>query len=296
MMDLSIIICTHNNSRLLEQAIKSLDVQMNDLNTGQEIIVVDNNSKDDTAEVVKKYEDKKLKYVFERKIGLSNARNTGIKNSSGKIIAFLDDDVLVDKAWVENLLKYFDDPKAMCVGGRILPWWECSPPTWLLQGDYFYMLALLDLGEKPIQLYKPTLWGANISFRREVFSKHGNFNTKLGRKGKKLLGGEETELLNKLISAGDKILYAPDAIVRHFVQSKRMKRRYLIKYAYYNGIEEGMIKKYSYKRLFCKVPLYFYKQIIITLMDFVKSKGRFDTLLNVFFRIGNAVGFRHRLA
>jgi glycosyltransferase involved in cell wall biosynthesis len=93
-----------------------------------ECILVDNNSDDSTRSVfeeVEKHYESKIRYVFEEKRGLSHARNRGIKEARGEIIAFTDDDVIVDKYWIQNIGKAFKEYDVACVGGST-PVWEIS--------------------------------------------------------------------------------------------------------------------------------------------------------------------------
>jgi glycosyltransferase involved in cell wall biosynthesis len=95
-----------------------------------EVILVDNNSDDDTRLVFEEFEkhyESKIRYIFEEKRGISHARNRGIKAARGEIIAFTDDDVIVDNYWIQNIEKAFKEHNDVaCVGGKILPVWEIS--------------------------------------------------------------------------------------------------------------------------------------------------------------------------
>ena len=208
-----------------------------------EIIVVDNNSNDDTHSVFEQIEHlykSPIKYIFEKKTGLSHARNRGIREAKGNVIAFTDDDVLVDRNWVMSLHNaYKQHDGVACVGGKILPVWETPKPDWLKPGLYPYF-ALLDYGDSFIYLDKPDVWGANISFASAMFHKYGLFDTNLGRRPGKLYTCEETEFLYRLQKAGEKILYSPASIVHHVIPSHRMTKKYLRKWAFDQGEFEGI--------------------------------------------------------
>ncbi len=121
-MDISVIICTFNRSSHLRNVLKSLSEQVVDEKLIWEIVVVDNNSKDDTFEVIKSFHNSSyipVRYVKEQKQGLSHARNRGIQESLGKYVAFTDDDAVVDKRWVSSLYETFQKYKCDCVGGKI---------------------------------------------------------------------------------------------------------------------------------------------------------------------------------
>lgn len=294
-MELTIAICTYNRCELLRQTLESLLIAYVPDNNQIELIIVDNNSKDSTLEVTQNFILKSpfyTQYIFEKNQGLSFARNTAVRNASGDIIAFIDDDVIVDRYFIANLIKYYRDYKVSCIGGKILPNWECEPPKWLTDGSYYYILALIDHGNKAIYLTKPHLWGANISFRKEIFTEYGLFNTTIGRKKKNLLGGEETELLNKLLKANRKILYAPDVMVRHFVQKERMTRKYFMRYYYFYGLSEAHNKKIKVNRSLLNIPLYLYKNFFIEFYYYIRDLMPFKRLLTICHLTGFAMGCR----
>jgi len=261
-MELSVIICTYNRAKLLRSSIETAVESLLKLQKkSYELLVIDNRSSDETALVVREFQEKFwfIKYIFEPNQGLSYARNRGIKQSRGDVIAFVDDDVKVHPNWALNLVKYFKDPEVMCVGGRILPWWEKTPPKWLTR-EYWSPIALLDHGDEPKIMNNTHLWGANLAFRKNVFQRYGFFDVNLGRKGKYLLSGEETELLKKLVFHGEKVIYAPDVIVYHFVSKERLKRYYFLKWRFYSGVTKSYFEKPLYKRFFWGIPLFYYRK------------------------------------
>jgi glycosyltransferase involved in cell wall biosynthesis len=106
MMNASVIICTYNRSGSLERTLASLArMELRD-SADWELLVVDNNSKDDTRVVVDGFtraSGVNCRYIFEKEQGLSHARNRGIREAKGEIIAFTDDDVLLDRHWLKNI-------------------------------------------------------------------------------------------------------------------------------------------------------------------------------------------------
>ena len=117
-LTISVIIVTYNREGMLTEALSSLTMQ---LRMPDEVIVVDNNSTDNTREVVKEFTSKlNIRYFFEGIQGTSRARNTGIKNASGDIIVFLDDDCIAQNEWLYYLERPFlRDPSIGIVGGEI---------------------------------------------------------------------------------------------------------------------------------------------------------------------------------
>lgn len=221
---ISVIVCTYRNPELLTKTLDSLSRQT--LNQDLfEIIVVDNNSQDSTPNVVSRY--RSARYIQEQKQGLSFARNTGIQQSKGQIVAFIDDDAEASPGWLEALLNVYDNnPQVWAVGGKVLPIWDADKPQWLNE-SYHRALSLLDWGDIP----KPLQWperiiGANCSFRKDVFSTIGFFNTNLGRISDVLLASEDIEIQERIHSLNHQVYYAPEAIVYHHVPASRMTREH----------------------------------------------------------------------
>lgn len=240
--DISVVICTFNRSESLKRTLESVCTLKVPGGLAWELIVVDNNSSDNTKAVVEEFaagSGLPVIYAFEEKKGLSHARNCGITVAKGEIIAFTDDDVVVDAHWLGNIHAAFRDPAAACVGGKILPLWEKTPPGWLTSDLYNY-LALLDLGNEPLQMSTPNLWGANFAVRAGMFEKYGNFNTDIGRTRTKLYAGEETEVIRRLIEKKEGVYYFPGMLVHHCISGNRMNKAYFRKWEYDQGELRGM--------------------------------------------------------
>ena len=134
--DISVIICTYNRAEMLRETLESwLPVQ--NVGPDVELIIVDNNSTDHTQQVVESFRPacpSQLRYVCETNVGLSYARNRGIKEASANIVVFVDDDVYFDKDWLNALLKAFNDnPEISCVGGKSIPKFEVDKPDWITE-------------------------------------------------------------------------------------------------------------------------------------------------------------------
>ncbi|MBI4341882.1 MAG: glycosyltransferase family 2 protein [Candidatus Omnitrophica bacterium] len=240
----SVIVCTYNRCESLRDILKAL--QQQELRDGAtiDIIVVDNNSTDRTPEAILEIARGgrwPLRYVFEPQQGLSRARNRGIREASGEIIAFTDDDVMPDPAWVQQLAAVMETQRADAAGGRILPRWLASPPAWLLQSRYqkelWDALALLDGGPEVAVADGGSLniiYGANMAFRKAVFAEVGVFRTDLGQ-GARLPRGEDTDMVGRLLKAGKRVVYTPHAVVHHMVGPERMRRGYFCRWKFHSG-------------------------------------------------------------
>ncbi|UCF44277.1 MAG: glycosyltransferase, partial [Planctomycetota bacterium] len=167
------------------------------------------------------------RYILEETLGLSYARNTGVRAARGDIIAFIDDDAEASPGWLEALLEIYDSiPEAWAVGGKVLPIWDAAKPEWLTE-RYYRSLSLVEWGQSARPLHWPErIIGTNCSFRRRVFTEIGLFDTSLGRLGSALLGEEDREIQQRIHGLGHLVYYTPRAIVHHHVPASRMTREY----------------------------------------------------------------------
>ena len=242
----SVIVCTYNRCALMREAILSLLEQDIDKNS-YEIIVVDNNSTDDTKHVVEeisKGEMPVLKYIREDRQGLSYARNRGAREASGEIVAYIDDDAIAEKGWLKGLLDvYRNFPDAGIVGGRIDPVWLHEKPSWITK-NMEVAYTILNYGNEIKEISFPkTPFGANLSVKRDVFLSLGGFSTQLGRKAASLISNEELYLCYLVEQNDKKLYYTPNAVVHHKVFPERLNRRFLFKRAYAQGISNILLER-----------------------------------------------------
>jgi glycosyltransferase involved in cell wall biosynthesis len=221
----SVILCTFNRARQLRPAVEHLLAQSPNV-PPFEVVVVDNNSTDDTRGVVEACRgdsNDRLRYVFEPRQGLSYARNTGIREAQADIVAFTDDDVRVASGWVEAIVRAFEAHSGVeCLGGRTLPLWPAPPPAWLTPLHWVGPLALQDYGAQPfiVDARRPlSLAGANIAIRKAVFARVGPFSADYPR-------SEDTEFLIRFWLSGAQALYVPDMLVHADVQPERLTKAY----------------------------------------------------------------------
>lgn len=228
----SVIICTYNRSALLAESLRAV-VRQDFSQARYEIVVVDNNSTDDTrtlTELIAKASPVRIKYVPEMRQGLSFARNTGIDHAEGEIVCFVDDDIDAETGWLKGIVAAFDDPRVACAGGPIRPVWPFTKPLWISKDWEGYLtVSEFDSARRSGEFSWPNYpWGANIAFRRSVFEKVGRFPTELGRTGKSLLSNEEVNLCKRIEAAGLKIRFAPDAVIHHKIPAERLTKSWFL--------------------------------------------------------------------
>ena len=238
-VDLTVVVCTHNRPRDLRRCLDGLA----DLEERVEVIVVDSASEPDCRKAVESARLRWVRYVREQEPGLSRARNRGIAEASGRIIAFLDDDAAPRSDWARRIVEAFDANSAIgCVGGACVARFEVDGgrPSWL--SDRLLQFAgITRFGETPREARSSAEWpfGANIAFRADALRVGGPFAEELGRHGRTLLSGEEFGLVADLRSAGWVIWLEPRAIVDHTVHRERCDSRYYWRRLWWAGVSRA---------------------------------------------------------
>jgi glucosyl-dolichyl phosphate glucuronosyltransferase len=241
----SVVICTNNRSAHLKKAIHSVLKQ--DISSSKyEIIVVDNASSDDTAEAVECFESEKtIRYVYEKQLGLCNARNTGWQCARGRYVAYLDDDAIANPGWLSAIENAFIiEPDAGVVGGRVEPIWKGNRPLWL-SDDIAVSLTIIDWSESSRIITDVRLqWlvGSNIAVPAAVLSEIGGFHPRLDRIGSLMLSGGDVFLQKQIIGRGYKCFYYPDMAVKHLVPISRLNKRWFVRRYYWQGVSDAIMQ------------------------------------------------------
>src|ERR1043165_10051728 len=205
MMHLEVVVPTYNLADLLPVCLRSLLAAAipDGLTVG--ITVVDNNSADDTREVVESWKDRfngRLSYVFEQMQGRSAALNAGIVASDSDLVGFIDDDEEIDATWYQTIHDAFTTYDVDFIGGPYIPNWEQEPPAWL-PPDHEGVIGLVDAGSEIIpynEHYPGILMGGNAVIRRAAIEKVGLYLTSLGRTGERLLAREDEHMYRRLLA------------------------------------------------------------------------------------------------
>jgi glycosyltransferase involved in cell wall biosynthesis len=236
---ISIIICTFSKADLLRNTLLSLE-KLLDIDQA-EVIVVDNNSLDETAEVVLECMHKlkgvvNIRYVFESRQGLSVARNTGVDAARAPIIAFLDDDALPYISWLPNIRNAFKRyPDAAAIGGPIHPDFETTRPEWLIK-QLEMSFTIVNLGNHERE-YSRTNYplGANMAIRSEAL-RNVRFPETPKFQWSSLLFKEEAWLFKLLRKKRMKLYYIPGMRVRHYIPEDRLQREWIKRRYYDQGV------------------------------------------------------------
>jgi len=241
-MTITVILCTYNRCESLAIALASVSASVLPDSIEWEVLVADNNSTDRTREVIELFCHRypgRFRYLFVGQQGKSYALNSAIRESRGEVLAFMDDDVTVDPAWLQNLTVSLDNGEWAGAGGRILPAWPCAPPSWLPQKEWLGMapLVMFDLGEEAGPLHNAP-FGTNMAFRRTMFEKYGTFRTDLGPRPKSEIRNEDTEFGSRLLAAGERIRYEPAAVVHHAVPQNRLQKKFFLAWWFDKGRAE----------------------------------------------------------
>ena len=244
---INIIVCTYNREKMLSNALKSLAEQETDGMFEYDIFVVDDNSTDNTPDVVSHFadfSDVAVTYVKGSGEGIAKARNRGIDASAGDYVVFFDDDQVAEPDWLKEMFITMKETGACCVGGiRLLklPHRELSklaPITRRILGE-------IDFGDAVRKSKRKEFPAAgNIMIKRSVFNVVGKFDDSLVK------GGEDIEFARQVRLSGFEAWYTPKSIVYHETPLYRTKSDYLFwtslrngdNFAYRDYLEWGLPK------------------------------------------------------
>lgn len=245
MIRISLVIATYNRSEALVEVLCSVVRQ--DLPAEEwECVVVNNNSQDDTlarfGTFSAEYPSLNLRIVTEPRQGLSHARNRGIAESRGEYIAIIDDDERINEQFLSSYAAFFDHyPTAASAGGPILPEYPEGRPAWMSRYTERPIANPIDLGVR-IRFF-PTgriPGGGNMALRRTAVERYGAFDPSLGRTGEKLIGGEESDLFERLSAAGECCYYVPTAVMWHIIPPRKTTEAYFRPLCYQIGCTQRL--------------------------------------------------------
>jgi glycosyltransferase involved in cell wall biosynthesis len=240
----TVALCTHNHVHRLQRTLAALQTLAGPPE-GWELLVVDNASSDGTAEYLATATWRpaaiEARVVRETSLGLSNARNCAVQMATGEYLLFIDDDETPHTQWLVNHASAMVQHRPDALGGPIdVQFVDGVRPSWL-RDELLGFIGKIDHGGAGRWLTAPEtpIFGGNFAFHRAAFERIGNFDKGLGRQGTNNIGGEDIEIYDRLLRAGCKVRWVPDALIYHRVESPKLRRSYFLDLHYRQGRSEG---------------------------------------------------------
>ena len=230
-------------------------------------------------------ENPKIRYVFEPKQGISNARNAGIHAALGEIIAFTDDDVIIDPHWMNSFVECFKEYRCDAIGGRVLPIFPAGTPLWVKNNPVKISggVVICDCGEETA-IYDPLRFyfiGANFAFRKEIFNECGYFRDDWQYKG--ICIGDDTEFIERVMKKNKILYYCANAIVHHPVDISRITLRHAARWhiaaGHFDAWREQKNNDVHYV-YWLGVPRYLWKRFVVDSLRLCFSVFSRPTLYN----------------
>ncbi len=261
---LSVILPTYNSGGKIIQALESLSNQTLDQTYAYEVLIIDNNSNDDTKVVVENFiknHPKVFKYHFQSKQGKGNALNMGIEEAKGEVMAITDDDCVIDSRWVNNILDTFNRKNIDLLTGKIIAVFQEKLPSWLDPHLLHAPFCNINAGDEYFENdeHRLSYAGANMAFTKKGVEQFGNFTFVFGR-------GEDVVFFNSWVQNGAKFGYAPHMVVKHINYPNRVTKDYVKKWYLLAGNGQGMTLKnngLNKVRSLFGVPWWIYKKMIV---------------------------------
>ncbi len=232
-LKVTVAIPTYNRADFLRQTLAGILTQQFPRDHF-EVLVIDNNSRDHTRDVVAEFKDfhPAPRYLLETKQGLDYARNRAIAEARGEIILFGDDDILVQPDWIAQmavpLIADAGTRRIGAVGGEVIPVFPDGLPDWVR--EWHAPLAFrTDTGPLPP---KHCPMGANLALPTWVFAQLGPFHTALDRAAGNYFSGGDSEMVRRVRQAGLEVWFAPAAAVQHQMPASRTTFRYAARHAF----------------------------------------------------------------
>jgi len=265
-IDFTVAIPTYNGESRLPELLERLQNQLYTEHLSWEIIVVDNNSTDNTAKLVQAYQKNwqcpyPLKYCFEAQQGAAYARKKAVAEAKGKFIGFLDDDNYPTSNWVSAAYAFGEKyPKAGAYGSQIHPDWEVEPPENFQRIAPF--LAITERGNLPL-LYEATKKllppSAGIVIRKQAWLESVPDKCILtGRAKGNMLTSEDLEMLSYIQKSGWEIWYSPEMEIYHKIPSFRLQKDYLIPFFRGIGLSRYVTRMVNVRNIYRPVVLLAY--------------------------------------
>jgi glycosyltransferase involved in cell wall biosynthesis len=264
---LDVLIATRRRPQMLERALESVFAARVPDSLDVHVVVIGNeNGQDQTIATVQRLGARfpgRLTYLVEPTGGKSSALNRGLRETSGVLVGFIDDDEEIDEHWFDTIAEAFRDPQLEFIGGPCLPKWGATPPNWL-PSTWRGVIGFVDDGDRVMVFGQDApgiLMGGNSVIRRRTLEQVGYYSPDLGpRPDARLLSGEDEELFSRLLAAGAHGLYLPKLRIYHYVPPQRLTKSYYRRWSFWHGVSRSVIdsaRPSNVKRV-GRVPRYLY--------------------------------------
>jgi glycosyltransferase involved in cell wall biosynthesis len=261
---ITVALCTHNRVERLKTTLRAMRT-LRRPNAEWELLIIDNASTDGTAAYLAQAEWRPepvpVRTVREPRLGIAHARNRAVADARGEYVLFIDDDETPHEEWLRQHETAIVQHRPDAAGGPIeVRLTGGERPKWL-QPELMGFLGQLDHGPQGRLLTDETtpIFTGNAAFRRAVFDRLGAFDKSLGRRGAANYGGEDIELYERLIRAGCKVLWVPEALIYHRIEAPKLRRGYFLDLHFRSGRTEGARRRGQRSRL---PPRYLYPQLL----------------------------------
>jgi len=248
----TVALCTHNHAHRLQCTLVDLRALRQPAKPW-ELLFIDNGCTDGTVALLAGHEWPKgwrVRVAHEPKLGLSNARSRAIHEAAADYLIFIDDDETPDSGWLCAYERLIDAHAPDAFGSRIEVLFEGDRPAWL-KDDLLGFLGQLRRSAEVVPLLEEStsFYGGNFGLRGAVCERIGWFDAMLGRKGADYPGGEEVDFYQRLLDAGFRLWWTPEAVIHHRIETERPNRRYFPDLHYRQGRTEGLRRRGSASRL-----------------------------------------------
>jgi glycosyltransferase involved in cell wall biosynthesis len=258
---LTVLLATRNRAQILREVLESY-AKVQSPPSGWKLLVVDNGSTDQTAQVLADFADRlPLRALSEPKAGKNVALNRGLTLAEGDLVVFTDDDAFPHSEWLVQLRKAADaHPEYAMFGGAIVPRWAVSPPHWVRWIDDpgpVYTITGPSLKEGPVDAV--LVFGPNMAVRNRLFQAGVRFDPGMGPRGTSYPMGSETDLLVRLERQGHKAWHVQNAVMEHFIRKEQMEKSWVLQRAVRYG--RGRFRMSLNVKLWRGIPRHLFRDI-----------------------------------
>jgi GT2 family glycosyltransferase len=248
-VDVTVMVPTYRRPASLARCLEALTAVQ--LHPTWELLVVDNDPQGGALVVVQAAASglaAPVRYVLEPSLGAARARNRGIAEARGALTVMLDDDVVVRPDWLTRLLGPLLADRADVAGGQVVLDPGVPRPSWFADSLIGGYVARLDLGpvERPLSGAEIVLT-ASAAFRTAQLRSVGGFDSRLGPSGSRQIVHDDTQLVRSLTRAGARVVYVPEAVAVHELPSTRLRPRWIVQRAFWQGRSDWLLDSESYR-------------------------------------------------